>query len=318
MASAEPSPTISLRERSFVLVGREERLPKWVVVSLAAHAAIFAVALILSRVVPQRQLVSAPVYTVDLIGGERIGRANLGTELTAPGRGASKTTVEKALAEPAPAKAAKEKSEKTEKPKAAEKKSADDDKLILKEKTKAEPTKNATKKDAAKETQKEEAQSETTADSVRERLMKSAAERAGSRTEGATKGTGAATKGEQLSAGTGQGDGAAALGPGGRGGPGIVKGMDYVIYQNRLITTIRNNWVWVGPRSKIKVVVQFNIKDNGEITGLKIVQSSGNASYDDSVLRAVRKSSPLPPLTESIRSGFSEVELAFRPEDLEA
>ena len=108
------------------------------------------------------------------------------------------------------------------------------------------------------------------------------------------------------------------LGAGGRGGPGIVKGMDYVIYQNRMLSTIKNNWVWVGPRSNIKVVVHFNIKDNGEIVGLKIVQSSGNSSYDDSVLRAVRKSSPLPALTENIRNGFSEVELAFRPEDLEA
>jgi len=64
--------------------------------------------------------------------------------------------------------------------------------------------------------------------------------------------------------------------------------------------------------------VHFNIKDNGEIFGLKIVQPSGNSSYDESVLRAVRKSSPLPALTENIRNGFSEVELAFRPEDLEA
>jgi TonB family protein len=65
-------------------------------------------------------------------------------------------------------------------------------------------------------------------------------------------------------------------------------------------------------------VVQFNIKDNGEIIGLKIVQSSGNSSYDESVLRAVRKSSPLPPLAENIRNGFADVELAFRPEDLDA
>jgi colicin import membrane protein len=317
MATADPSPTISLRERSYALVGREERLPKWVLASLIAHAVIFTVALILSRVVPQRQIFTVPVYTVDLIGGDRIGRANLGTELTAPGRGTSKST-EKALAEPQPIKVAKEKSEKTEKPKPAEKKIAADDKLVLKEKGKIEPVKTATKKEATKEPQKEETQSETTADSVRERLMKSAAERAGSRADSATKGSGSSTKGEQISAGTGQGEGAAALGPGGRGGPGVVKGLDYMIYQNRLISTIRNNWVWVGPRGKIKVVVQFNIKDNGEITGLKIVQSSGNASYDDSVLRAVRKSSPLPPLTESIRSGFSEVELAFRPEDLEA
>jgi TonB family protein len=144
--------------------------------------------------------------------------------------------------------------------------------------------------------------------------MQSAAERAKSRNENVQK----ASKGEVLSSGTGEGVGASALGQGGRGGPGIVKGMDYVIYQNRMLSTIKNNWVWAGPRRNIKVVVQFNIKDNGEIVGLKIVQPSGNSSYDESVLRAVRKSSPLPPLAESIRNGFSDVELAFRPEDLDA
>ena len=34
------------------------------------------------------------------------------------------------------------------------------------------------------------------------------------------------------------------------------------------------------------------------------------------MLRAVRKSSPLPPPPEDVRKDFSEVELAFRPEDL--
>jgi len=65
-------------------------------------------------------------------------------------------------------------------------------------------------------------------------------------------------------------------------------------------------------------VVRCNIKDNAEIVGLKLVQPSGNASYDESVLRAVKKSSPLPIPPEELRKDFSEVELAFRPEDLGA
>jgi colicin import membrane protein len=63
-------------------------------------------------------------------------------------------------------------------------------------------------------------------------------------------------------------------------------------------------------------VVRFNIKDSGEISGLKIIQPSGNPSFDESVLRAVRKSNPLPPPPEALRKEFSEVELTFRPEDL--
>jgi len=306
MAGDNASPTISLRERSFPLAGAEERLPKWVTFSLIAHCSL----LLLFVVAPfssSPRLSTNPVYTVDLVGGERIGRTSFGTDLGGP----AKKNLKVAEA-PTPVNPPKKevRLEKAEKPKLAAKKPVEDEKVALREKVKKDPS----KKEPTKES-KEEGRTETaSADSVRERLIKTAAERASAGTGSAQK----SSKGEAFSTGNGEGVGGSALGAGGRGGPGIVKGMDYVIYQNRMLSTIKNNWVWVGPRSNIKVVVHFNIKDNGEIVGLKIVQSSGNSSYDDSVLRAVRKSSPLPALTDNIRNGFSEVELAFRPEDLEA
>ena len=306
MAGDNSSPTISLRERSFPLAGAEERLPKWVTVSLIVHIGL-ALLIVISPFTSSPRVSTNPTYTVDLVGGERIGRSSLAPELSAP----AKNEV-KAAEVPAPvAVPPKEvRQERAEKIKVAEKKIGDDENVLLRDKSKKEPM----KKELVKES-KDDAQAETaSADSVRERLIKAAAERASARSDTAQK----PSKGEAFSSGAGEGIGASALGAGGRGGPGLVKGMDYVIYQNRMLSTIKNNWVWVGPRSKIKVVVQFNIKDNGEIVGLKIAQSSGNSSYDDSVLRAVRKSSPLPALTENIRNGFSEVELAFRPEDLEA
>jgi len=308
MAGDNSSPTISLRERSFPLAGAEERLPKWVTYSLLVHVGL-ALIIFIAPFTSSPRLPADLTYTVDLVGGERIGRTTLGSE---PG-GAAKKNLKAAAAEQAPPfeVAKKEvRQEKADKSKIAEKKIAEDDKVILRDKAKKDAGKNEPTKES-----KNDARTETaSADSVRERLIKSAAERASAGTGVAQK----SSKGEALSTGTGEGVGGAALGAGGRGGPGVVKGMDYVIYQNRMLSTIKNNWVWVGPRGNIKVVVHFNIKDNGEIIGLRIVQSSGNASYDESVLRAVRKSSPLPALAENIRNGFSEVELAFRPEDLEA
>jgi colicin import membrane protein len=76
--------------------------------------------------------------------------------------------------------------------------------------------------------------------------------------------------------------------------------------------------VWVGQGSNLRVVVRYNIKENGEIFGLKVVQASGNASYDESVIRAVNKSSPLPVPPEAVRKDFADVELTVRPEDLGA
>jgi len=160
---------------------------------------------------------------------------------------------------------------------------------------------------------KEAAKSESaSADSVRERLLQAAVDRAKSRENSQR------PVKDALSAGAGEGEGAAGLGPGGRGGPGIVKGMDFIIYQNRMLGTIKDNWTWVGQRSNLKVVVHFGVKETGEIVGLKIVQPSGDPSYDESVLRAVKKSSPLPAPPESYRKDFADVELTFRPRDLGA
>jgi colicin import membrane protein len=306
MAGETPSPTISLRERSFPLAGAEERLPRWLVVSFLLHvvliACVFVVPMLPSPAGPVH-----PVYVVDLIGGEKIGGTNLGTELTRPPKQASKAS--EAEKPPVIPETKEIKKEAPEKFKPAEKKPPPEEKLVLKEKTKIEPT----KKEAVKET-KEDTKAETaTADSVRERLLQSAVEKARARGE-STK----SAKGEVLSSGSGEGEGAASIGPGGRGGPGVVKGMDFIIYQNRMLSTIKENWAWVGQRSNLRVVVHFGIKENGEIVGLKIVQPSGDPSYDESVLRAVKKSSPLAAPPESYRKDFAEVELTVRPKDLGA
>jgi colicin import membrane protein len=305
---------ISLRERSLPPMGAEERLPRWFLFSLLAHLVLIA-GIFLSPMLPS-EIRQSPVYTVDLVGGEKIGGANLGTEPTAAPKQPVRNREELPVAEPKK-EARKEQAEKEEKPKdkPPEKKLPAEEKLALKEKTKTEPIKNEPSKETKKET-KDVAKSDTaSADSVRERLLQSAVDRAKTRTEGTQK----SSKGEALSSGAGEGDGAAGLGAGGRGGPGIVKGMDFVIYQNRMLATIKENWAWVGQqRSNLRVVVQFGIKESGEIVGLKISQPSGDPSYDESVLRAVKKSSPLSAPPESYRKDFAEVELTFRPRDLGA
>lgn len=320
MAESKPSPTISLRERSFPMLGLEERLPKWVVLSLLLHltliACLFLIPMLPSKTVPP------PVYTVDLVGGEKIGAANLGTELAPPPKPVVKVPqAEKNVPPPEPKREVKkEKPENEEKLKAKPvgKKPSAEEKIVLKEttkeKAKAEPPKTKLANETNNETKEMPKNETASADSVRERLIQSAVDRAKARTESAE----SPSKGEQLSAGSGEGIGAAALGAGGRGGPGIVKGMDFIIYQNRMLATIKDNWAWVGQRSTLKVVVHFSIKETGEISGLKIVQPSGDPSYDESVLRAVKKSSPLPAPPESYRRDFADVELTFRPKDLGA
>jgi colicin import membrane protein len=311
MSGDNSAQTISGRKRPLAFARHEEKLSKWLVVSLFLHGALI-LSLFVVPFLPSDNRPSYPVYTVDLVGGERIGANNLGTELVAssavPKAAATKRKVEEI---PPPVQETKQE-KKTETSKAIEKEAPAPEKVPSKEPKEA-PQKSLAKKEPVKETKSESKTDEAALDRVRANLIQSAVDRLKSRTETVPK----SSKGEALSSGTGEGEGAAALGPGGHGG-GVVKGMEFIIYQNRMLNSIKDNWAWVGQKSNLKVVVHFSIKENGEISGLKIVQPSGDASYDESVLRAVKKSSPLPPPPESSRKDFADVELTFRPKDLGA
>src|SRR6266545_4529591 len=192
MASEMPSPTISLRERSFSLAGAEERLPRWLVVSFLLHVALIA-CFFLAPMLPAPTGPVHPVYVVDLIDGEKIGATNLGTELTRTPKQAIKAPeAEKAPVIPETKKEIKK--ETAEKAKPVEKKAPQEEKIALKEKTKTEPV---------KETKDETKTESASADSVRERLLQSAVERAKARGESAQK----TAKGEVLSSGSGEGEG---------------------------------------------------------------------------------------------------------------
>jgi len=309
---------MSVPERSSPAFENHEKFSKWVFFSFLFHLALIA-GLFIIQMLPSRQAPEYPVYTVDLVGGEKIGRTNFGTELKSSPAVSSPAAREAPKKEPpAPVPETKrevkkektEKIEKAEKPKLVEKTPVEKSVLLPDKFAKKEIVK---KKEPSAET-KSDAKTETAAlENVRQRLIQSAVERVKNRTESGQK----PSKGEEISAGTGEGRGAAALGPGGTGG-GVVKGIDFLRYQSQIFSTIKSNWVWVGQKGNLSVRVYFSIKDNGEIVGLKLVQTSGNASYDDSVLRAVRKSSPLPPPPETVRKDASDVDVIFRPEDLGA
>jgi len=271
-----------------------ERLWRWVSVSGALHFA-FIVTLFLMPHIPSRRGPSYPVYTVDLVGGERLGGANLGSTVGPPPQ--AKKVAEKAKSEPQP----QVKAAKKEKAKPAEKSSQMQETIALKK----------SKKETKKEIKKAAEAEPGLPGQVREKLIQSALERVRERAESGQK----KQKGEGITSGPAEGEGAAAIGAGGRGG-GIIKGVEFIVYYNQMRRLIREKWTWVGKRSDLEVKVGFSIRENGEIVGLKILQGSRDPSYDDSVVRAVRGANPLPPPPESYRKDFMDVELTFRPKDL--
>jgi periplasmic protein TonB len=120
-------------------------------------------------------------------------------------------------------------------------------------------------------------------------------------------------KGRQASGlgGVEEGKGAA-LGLGGDGGGGgVLTGLDFIIYKSQVEAIIKRNWTWVGANPDLTIRVGFRIANDGQIADLRVADGSGDASFDESVLRAVRISSPLPPPPEKYRQAFAQYMLEF-------
>ncbi len=284
MAERSASGEILLENDLSSLEDGGRRIWKWILVSGAVHLVLIAVLFVVPYF-PSSRVTSYPVYTVDLVGGEKIG----GSLSPAPPSTPPKQETKKVKAEPQP------RVEEVKKKKVEE--------ISIKTKEKVAP------KEFKKELKKESPTKPGLSEKVREKLIQSAVERVKDRTQQKE------GKAEGGSAGPGEGPGAASAGEGGRGG-GVVKGIEFVAYQNRMLSVIKERWAWVGRRSDLSVDVRFSIQENGEITGLRIVSRSGDPSFDDSVFRAVSKASPLPPPPENYRKDFSDVLLTFRPKDL--
>jgi outer membrane biosynthesis protein TonB len=80
MAGESRSKTAASGEQSLTSRGRDDRLSNWLVFSFVLHGAIL-IALIFSPYFPSVTRVAPPIYTVDLVGGEKIGGNRPGTEL---------------------------------------------------------------------------------------------------------------------------------------------------------------------------------------------------------------------------------------------
>jgi len=117
-------------------------------------------------------------------------------------------------------------------------------------------------------------------------------------------------------AGEGGGQVATAGEGSGVGGGDRVVGTEFLIYYNIMLSHIKQAWVWVGHDQSLSVTVRFAIEPDGEIGNVKLNRSSGDTSYDESVIQAIQKVNPLPPPPATYRRDFSQVELTFRPGDL--
>lgn len=88
-------------------------------------------------------------------------------------------------------------------------------------------------------------------------------------------------------------------------------GLDFIIYKNQVEGLIKKNWTWVGANPDLTIRVGFRIGDNGEIGDVRVIDRSSDSSFDESVLRAIRISSPLPAPPAKYRDVFGNYVLEF-------
>jgi len=82
---------------------------------------------------------------------------------------------------------------------------------------------------------------------------------------------------------------------------------------NRLEERVRENWINLVPdASKLMVQVRITIEKDGRVSGTRIEEGSGNVHFDESVMRAIRRASPLPVPPERLRGGEDHYEVGFR------
>jgi colicin import membrane protein len=99
------------------------------------------------------------------------------------------------------------------------------------------------------------------------------------------------------------------------GGGGTVVGFEFLSYRQRIFNTIKSNWANAVRHAGLVAAVRFEISPQGEVIGVELVRSSGDKAYDQSVVRAVQRSSPLPPPPERYRDEFREVVIDFHSEE---
>ncbi len=262
--------------------------PKWgkmLVISFFFHLAIFSIILFVPQDIPTRRIGTA-IYEVNLVEMPKGDRTNV--EAHSKATAAKKVSASK---KPAPAKRIS-RPEKKAKPIVVAKRTVKTKRLKPK---KAEVASAKLIDQALSKIEKRVQQEE------KDQEQKEHIEQAISNLETKFKGD------------TGKGF------PGGFADPGI----NFSIYQMEVREKIKSNWSFPSAhldsktKKDLEAVVVVKVKSNGTILESWIKKRSSSVIFDQTVIKAIERSDPLPPFPEGYRKTHDEIEFTFNLSDLE-
>lgn len=82
------------------------------------------------------------------------------------------------------------------------------------------------------------------------------------------------------------------------------------IYKMEVETLIKSNWTYPGVQD-IEAIVLVKIRKDGTVLNADIIKSSKNKLFDESALKAIEKSKPLPQLPEGYEKNYEEIAITF-------
>jgi colicin import membrane protein len=101
---------------------------------------------------------------------------------------------------------------------------------------------------------------------------------------------------------------------------GFVGGIPIQMYQMEVEDRIKGNWsypVALQSREELEAIVVVMVRRDGTILKTEMKKDSSDPIFDESVLRAIKRSDPLPPFPEGYRKNHDEIEIKFNLKDLE-
>ncbi|WP_158508778.1 cell envelope integrity protein TolA [Thermosulfidibacter takaii] len=84
------------------------------------------------------------------------------------------------------------------------------------------------------------------------------------------------------------------------------------LYLSRLVSRIQLNWSLPEGITNKEAIVSVKIDRSGRLVHLALEKSSGDALFDESCLRAVRKSFPFDPLPSAYKGDYFEIGVRFK------
>lgn len=107
---------------------------------------------------------------------------------------------------------------------------------------------------------------------------------------------------------------------GGGSGGSEVAGISKTLYQMEVETHIKSNWsypVALRDSEGLEATVLIKVNETGHIIDFRFKKRSTDNTFNDSVLKAVERSDPLPPFPEVFGEKEDEIEVNFNLKDLE-